>query len=1037
MRNNILLVSFLLSVQISNGWAQIIDLDFNGNTANAANALNGAFLVFEDEGGDSLINYTSGISDQAIHLDSSMGFRFPLEVTDSIFSSNIVVYKLTFMITDWGSGDGDRVLISHKRSGTNTGPYYHIRANKSTDSTARLSLNMNDRANFNINKGLFYIDLNEWVNLTFTLNLDEEYYEISSSTYYSKVNLEDFDTQSFITNSAGSGNSLQHNQVHLGYHQGLSSNHLSPNENYNNDYSGDLIVDDFKIYNQLPESDEAVFQTALEKLTDHLTGTHLLTDEEITAYTSDALLNFKDNYLSSKAIIDAYFMAYESVYDPLFSHDNNVDFYSYYDEFGWIQLNLQLDVFDNYYTAENLNQLEGLIFATHQNFPGPVSDSASRLDNQIISINGTYLADPGYNLKILDPDYGAYARRGTGCYVAPGELVRLVVPEELINIGAQVGVGVHTHDVSGKLTSGIRRFPRLVQEFPIDDDTVFVTNPLGGGLYIYIPEGTDLGQVDLEVSGAVKFPYYAKNSINVTDIADFEGLVATEHVLWAEVETDNFMYTAPIAFFKRDDIVETVDTWDDMWEAYQLYNGRPAPLHKAEHLVIDKMSKWNTLAGGYPMVLTWGTAPFITDFWVDVAGVNMMNILDYENAIKDDKATYWHEMSHHTSLPTVPWEIECIVEVAYVVTNHVGLGMPLDSAMKYSERGYQTRDEAIISWVIKDNFVQNLEMEKIQRQYQQRGYSKYIDLGVLFGWDSLGLVNKVFYDEWTAMGGQVNDPDENIITNDELILAACRGLNVNAAPLFHFWGHIPNDTIMDDVMGYPRSKEIYERLIGIRNFIPDSQEEFEPYYNSLAPTSSSSQDYDEFQDAYNNWEAQYDSIIAQIDSLIEWYYGSDFDEDGYHFLDDCNDCDAGYHPDTKWFQDLDNDGYGDINAILVQCDQPTGYVLDSTDCNDTLSTINPAATETLNDLDDNCDGVIDEGLITGLQHAYQDQLSVYPNPTTGELNWRQAQNYILINSDGRKMESGFSYKCDLTDYPQGLYLLILEESGTFKVQKIE
>ncbi|MBX2799950.1 MAG: hypothetical protein KTR31_19880 [Myxococcales bacterium] len=66
---------------------------------------------------------------------------------------------------------------------------------------------------------------------------------------------------------------------------------------------------------------------------------------------------------------------------------------------------------------------------------------------------------------------------------------------------------------------------------------------------------------------------------------------------------------------------------------------------------------------------------------------------------------------------------------------------------------------------------------------------------------------------------------------------------------------------------------------------------------------------------------------------------------------DCNDGDGGINPDTEWFQDDDGDGYGDPEFSRIQCEQPPSYVLDDTDCDDTDELVNPD-TEWFEDADD-------------------------------------------------------------------------------------
>ncbi len=61
------------------------------------------------------------------------------------------------------------------------------------------------------------------------------------------------------------------------------------------------------------------------------------------------------------------------------------------------------------------------------------------------------------------------------------------------------------------------------------------------------------------------------------------------------------------------------------------------------------------------------------------------------------------------------------------------------------------------------------------------------------------------------------------------------------------------------------------------------------------------------------------------------------------------------------YQDADGDGYGNAAVSIVGCSQ-SGYVSNSTDCDDTIFAVNPGVVEILyNGVDDNCNGVMDEG----------------------------------------------------------------------------
>lgn len=79
-----------------------------------------------------------------------------------------------------------------------------------------------------------------------------------------------------------------------------------------------------------------------------------------------------------------------------------------------------------------------------------------------------------------------------------------------------------------------------------------------------------------------------------------------------------------------------------------------------------------------------------------------------------------------------------------------------------------------------------------------------------------------------------------------------------------------------------------------------------------------------------------------------------------------NDCDDIIDdPDqlvyTEYYHDADADGYGDPYDSQDDCKQPVGYVPQAGDCDDTDAAINPGALEICDGLDNDCDGIVDEG----------------------------------------------------------------------------
>ena len=80
-----------------------------------------------------------------------------------------------------------------------------------------------------------------------------------------------------------------------------------------------------------------------------------------------------------------------------------------------------------------------------------------------------------------------------------------------------------------------------------------------------------------------------------------------------------------------------------------------------------------------------------------------------------------------------------------------------------------------------------------------------------------------------------------------------------------------------------------------------------------------------------------------------------------------SDCDGELDedgPPSVWYADLDGDGYGVGGTSFLSCEPVEGFVPNFDDCVDTDPDINPGETEICDGIDQDCNGLVDDGLLT-------------------------------------------------------------------------
>jgi len=101
-----------------------------------------------------------------------------------------------------------------------------------------------------------------------------------------------------------------------------------------------------------------------------------------------------------------------------------------------------------------------------------------------------------------------------------------------------------------------------------------------------------------------------------------------------------------------------------------------------------------------------------------------------------------------------------------------------------------------------------------------------------------------------------------------------------------------------------------------------------------------------------------------------------------------------------WYEDSDNDQYGDPASTDIDCNQPTGYVADNTDCRPTDANAYPGADEYCDGHDDDCDGTTDENDAVDASTWYRDaDNDGYGTTNTTKTQCSQPSGYVSASTD--------------------------------------
>ena len=243
--------------------------------------------------------------------------------------------------------------------------------------------------------------------------------------------------------------------------------------------------------------------------------------------------------------------------------------------------------------TQNLPADELPVHPSHTEFPGEVPSNATRI-SRTVSINGT---QPGLPSNFGYSGARSSLRMSTGLYAPPGEVITVSVSQDVSELGFWILIGAHTDGLWGK--DVIKRHSKIYRYWWIENTTTEIGNAFGGPIYAAIPAGSEFGEFDMTISGAVRAPMFV-----LGETSDFEWIYSERDnpAPWTELVSNNFIMTVPTSEIRNlNNPTELMDWWDQALEMeHELYGYLPWP--RVERAVFDAQISAGWMHSGYPFM---------------------------------------------------------------------------------------------------------------------------------------------------------------------------------------------------------------------------------------------------------------------------------------------------------------------------------------------------------------------------------------------------------------------------------------------------
>ncbi len=218
-----------------------------------------------------------------------------------------------------------------------------------------------------------------------------------------------------------------------------------------------------------------------------------------------------------------------------------------------------------------------------------------QINSLFAAINKNLLISVNYNRPDNQTHYS------TGLYAPAGKAITVQVPEQLIG-KAEIQLGIHTDRIPTKTSwhREWRRMPFITTAKLIDKQSVTISNPFGGLIYINLrPEAADVS-CRVRIEGGSPAPHYVQGE---TTMEQWRAMLSETAAPWGEFETENLIITMSTEGLRKiKDPERIAQVWSSIIGACYDLAQIPDPFFRKQRIVLDEQVWLGLMHSGYPVM---------------------------------------------------------------------------------------------------------------------------------------------------------------------------------------------------------------------------------------------------------------------------------------------------------------------------------------------------------------------------------------------------------------------------------------------------